>query len=138
MICCLLLLVSLKATAQETRIAPIGTWTPYVSHYAPEEIERKGDMLYVITKGGLFTYDILTEATKSYSPVEGLSDVNPNALYHDTTSGLLFIGFDVTEPVGQGTDKFPAGSAVRFLEISQMHRVTLWGDRRKSTVDQEG
>lgn len=76
------------------RIAPVGTWTPYLSHNKTKEIVRQGDRLFVMTEGGLYWYDINTGEKKTYSPVDGLSGVNPSAFYLDTISGTFFLGYE--------------------------------------------
>ncbi len=75
------------------RIAPVGAWTAYPSHNSPKQLAKVGDVFFAISPGGLFTYDRVTKKTKSYSTVEGMSQVDPTAIYHDERSGKTFIGF---------------------------------------------
>jgi hypothetical protein len=89
----LVALLCLAAPVSGQRIAPIGTWTAYPSHNTPKRLVKVGDTFYAITKGGLFTYDRNTKAARSYTTVEGLSQVDPTAIYHDARTGKTFIGF---------------------------------------------
>jgi hypothetical protein len=88
----MVLLCPLEIQAQ--RIAPVGTWTPYVSHNKAKTIVRQGDRLYVRSEGGVFWYDMVTKDYRAYSPVEGLTNVNPSAFHLDSVSGVFFVGYD--------------------------------------------
>src|SRR6185503_1175415 len=59
----------LPSSGISQRIAMVDSWTAYPSYNAPKQIVKVGDLLYVICKGGLYTYDLKTKATKSYSTV---------------------------------------------------------------------
>ena len=78
---------------QGQRIAPVGGWTAYPSHNTPKQLVKIGNTFLAITKGGLFSYDLTTKQTKSYTTVEGMSQVDPTSLYHDARSGKVFMGY---------------------------------------------
>lgn len=77
--------------AQQT--APLGTWTPYVSYSEVMGITKRGDMLFVISQGGLFSYDLTTQEIRAFSTTRGLSGVSPSTIYGDTDNNLIFIGY---------------------------------------------
>ena len=76
------------------RITTIGNWTPYLSYEYTKQIIRDGDMFYMNTRGGFFTWNTATDEYKSYSPIDGLSDVDATAMHLDSASGLVFLGFE--------------------------------------------
>lgn len=78
---------------QGQRIAPIDSWTAYVAHQNVIEITQKGNTLYCITDGGMFTRDITTGEIRTFSTIEGLSAIDPSTIYLDSQSGNIFIGY---------------------------------------------
>ncbi|MCB9231334.1 MAG: T9SS type A sorting domain-containing protein [Bacteroidia bacterium] len=88
----LLLILSLGLQAQQ--VAPIGTWTSYSSHHYPKGMVKKGSLLHVISRGGLYTYDINNFKIKTYSTIDGLSGNNSNTIYYDPSSQHIFVGYD--------------------------------------------
>ncbi|HHG83781.1 MAG TPA: hypothetical protein ENJ82_03445, partial [Bacteroidetes bacterium] len=87
-----MLFIGLALPAQ--RIAPVGTWTPYLSHNKTKEIIKKGDRLYVMTEGGMYWWNSVSKEKKAYSTIDGLSGVNPSAFFLDTISGTFFLGYE--------------------------------------------
>lgn len=75
------------------RINTVGSWTAYPSHNYPKQLLKVGSLFYAITKGGMFTYDLVTKETRSYTTVDGLSQVDPTAMYYHEASGKFFLGF---------------------------------------------
>jgi ligand-binding sensor domain-containing protein len=82
-----------KIAAQTGLIAPIDGWTAYVSHRNTVEITKRNSVIYTITQGGLFSYGINNNEIHQFSTVEGLSGLNPTTVYHDVSSGIVFLGF---------------------------------------------
>lgn len=89
----LLLLLGLPGISQAQRINTVGSWTAYPSHNRPKQLIRVGSMFYAISGGGMFTYDTLSRETRSYTTVEGLSQIDPTAIYFHERTGKFFIGF---------------------------------------------
>jgi ligand-binding sensor domain-containing protein len=72
----------------------VGEWKTHLSHeYAIQMAERQG-VLYCITQGGLFTYNLQTQETQTYSTVNQLSGVTPTAIFYHKASDLIFIGYE--------------------------------------------
>lgn len=85
--------VVLPLGMQAQNVAPIGQWTAYLSHKATVDIVQKGPEMYTITEGGFFSYHTNTSEIRTFSTIEGLSAINPTTIYHDESSGTIFIGF---------------------------------------------
>jgi hypothetical protein len=92
-----LCLLSLSATAQQVesrRIAPVGEWTGYLSHQNPHKVVKAwNERFAVITDGGLYLMDTTDQNYEAYTPVTGLSEIGPSALYFDSLHQKLFIGY---------------------------------------------
>ena len=80
------------AAAQQ--IAPIGSWTSYLSHYNVKEIAERNNVLYVISDGGLFTFNKSTGEKRTYNTIDGLSSIESNTIYYDPVSDFIFLGFN--------------------------------------------
>ena len=80
--------------SQAQRRTTIGTWTPYLSHEYVKQIIRDGDVFYFNTRGGYYYWDTRTNEFETFSPIDGLSDVDASALFLDTLSDYIFIGYE--------------------------------------------
>lgn len=119
---CLGALFSSPAKAQ--RQTTIGSWTPFLSYEYAKDLIRDGDMFYVNTRGGYYHWNTQSNEFRTYSPIDGLSDVDASAMHLDTTSGLIFMGYD------DGTVNYfqkPFGS-VRYL--TDIQRSNLFTSKR--------
>lgn len=84
----------LPQSGQAQRTTTIGTWTPYLSYEYVKQIIRDGDDFYCNTRGGFFHWDTQTDVFSTYSPIDGLSDVDASAMYLDTLTGYIFMGYE--------------------------------------------
>lgn len=91
---CLGLLLLAASNLRAQRPYAIGTWTPYLSYEYIKDILLDDSLFYFNTKGGFFTWDPATMETKTYSPIDGLSDVDASAMYIDTISNNVFLGYE--------------------------------------------
>lgn len=112
----LLFLVLLWAPATAQRIAPIGEWTDYMSHRQPHKIVKAGERFAIITDGGLYLMDSLGQDMDAYTPLQGLHDVAPTALYYDSLHHLIFVGYS------SGAINYTADPARGFKYISDIER----------------
>lgn len=87
------LIFCFSASLSAQRISTIDSWTGYPSHNFIREIVRIDDVFYGISKGGLFSYNIKNGHSASYTTVEGLSQTDPTAIYHDARTGKTILGF---------------------------------------------
>jgi hypothetical protein len=110
--------------ASAQRIAPVGTWTPYVSHNKARSIIRQGDRLYVRSEGGMYWYDMVTGDYRAYSPVEGLTGVSPSAFFLDTLTGVFFLGYD------DGSVDYFTNPDQGFSYITDIRRTELFTNKR--------
>ncbi len=91
--CTLFALLLLVSGLQAQRIATVNSWTAYPSHNYPREVVKVNNVFYGITQGGLFAYDLNTREATSYTTVEGMSQIDPTAIYHDPRTGKNILGF---------------------------------------------
>lgn len=124
-----LLLILTFAYTPAQRISPVGTWTAYLSHNKTKTIIRKGDRLYVNTEGGIYWYDLNTGERKTYSPIEGLTSVNPTAFFLDTLSGTFFLGYD------DGSVDYFTDPDQEFNYITDIRRTDLFTTKRINDFD---
>ena len=88
-----LTLFAVVSSLQAQNPAPIGTWTPYVSHRYPEDVVIRDGKINVITQGGYYIYDDEAEEIATYTVTDGLSGTNPTAIFYDEASDQIFLGF---------------------------------------------
>ena len=88
------LAVAVPSGGNAQRTTTIGTWTPHLSYEYVKQIIRDGDYFYCNTQGGYFYWNTNTDEFKTYSPIDGLSDVDASAMYLDSLSGYIFLGYE--------------------------------------------
>lgn len=76
------------------RGASVGSWTPYLSYEFVKKVIRNGDIFYCNTGGGYYTWKPETNEIKTYSPIDGLSDVDASSMHYDSASNTVFLGFE--------------------------------------------
>lgn len=89
----LLLCLAPRLAAQSHRIAPVGEWTAYLSHQNPHKIVQAWNGWAVTTDGGLYLMDTTDLNYETFNTVSGMAEISPSALYFDTLSQQLFIGY---------------------------------------------
>lgn len=70
-----------------------GDWTSYLSHGQAVGTATKDGQIFTITSGGMYQYDPEFGEVKTFSTVNGLSGINPTAIYHAEENGLIVIGY---------------------------------------------
>lgn len=113
------ILLFLASGLMAQQVAPIGFWTPYVSYSNVVEIVKQDDILYTISQGGLFSYDIPNNEISSFSTTEGMSGVSPSTIYADSENDLVFIGYQ-----NGAIDFFNETNNIRY--ITDIERSTLF------------
>ena len=96
----LLLLNTLLASA-----ASIGNWNLYQSYYNVTEIERVGQVVYVLASNSLFAYNMNDQSVQSYDKLNSLSDCGIAHIAWCPTAKRLVIAYtdsniDLLEPNG--------------------------------------
>ncbi len=79
----------------------------------------------------MFSYDVITGETRTFSTVEGMSDINPSAIYQEPNSGIVFIGYE-----DGMIDYFVDPSAFRFL--TDIERNTFFTRKQINAFASEG
>ena len=78
----------------QAQIKPAGTWTAYLNHSRGVQSAIKNHVYYTLTSGGMYSYEPETEETRTFSTIEGLSNINPTTIFHAEKAGLVFIGYE--------------------------------------------
>jgi hypothetical protein len=84
---------SLNIALSQSNNLQIGQWKAYLGPNQNIQSEVKGDMLYTITQGGLFTYNMENKEYKTFSTVNGLSGVLPTVLYQHPKNNYFYLGY---------------------------------------------
>ncbi len=111
----------------------VGEWSAYLSHNLGVQTGYLNGTVYAISGGGLFTYDDATQATRTYSTVDGLSGVKPTTLHINPTAGLVFLGYeDGTVDYFRTPDKVSYLTDIRrndFYTQKQINAIASTNDR---------
>jgi hypothetical protein len=71
---------------------PTGQWRMHIATKSIA-IASNNDLVYAIMDNGLIEYDIKNSELSEWSKVNGLSDINPSAIYYDKETNSFFIGY---------------------------------------------
>lgn len=71
----------------------IGEWRSYLSHVKVFRTTEGAGMVYGVTSGGMISYSPESKEVRIFSTVDGLSGVNPTALYYAEGDGRFFVGY---------------------------------------------
>ncbi len=119
----LILLLSLGPAAS----AQNGRWQASPSLAAVPALSASGDALWAGTEGGVFRYAPVTGEVERFTPVQGLSGVNVEAIAYDAAREAVWIGYED----GRLDRLDIASGAVRpFVEIAQAERFNARGINR--------
>lgn len=92
---------------------------------------QKGQFIYTISQGGMFSYDIETEEIRIFSTIDGMSGITPTTLYYHDDTDQIFIGY-----ADGMIDYFSDPSEIRHL--SDIARNTFFVDRKVNLFQAEG
>lgn len=90
----LLLMLSLSATSfvfSQTRA--VGSWEAYVSLQDGRHGAEKGDEIYVLTTGGIYSFHKNTQEIRSFTTVDGLSSLSGSAIYYAPETDRIYVGY---------------------------------------------
>lgn len=71
----------------------IGDWNAYLGHYQAKQSVVRDSLVYCITNGGLYSYDLVQNNFRTYSTIEGLTDVQPSNLFYHEDKDMIFLGY---------------------------------------------
>ena len=71
----------------------IGEWTDYQSYASAKNVADAGDIVYCVTKGGLFSYNKTDNSIRKMSGINGLSDVGVQRLAYSKENDVLLIAY---------------------------------------------
>ena len=78
------------SSAQQTAI---GEWGMHLNYSHITSITKSNNIVFVGTKSGLFSHNLITSENKTYSKLNGLSSLNITALAYDEDEDMLIIGY---------------------------------------------
>ncbi|MEL6255163.1 MAG: two-component regulator propeller domain-containing protein [Bacteroidota bacterium] len=84
----------------------LNSWTSYLSHTSSVKSVDRNGIVYAITRGGMFSYDLENRESQVFSTIEGLSGINPTTIFYHTEADQVFVGYadgmiDVFREAGQ-------------------------------------
>ena len=74
----------------------IGTWRTHMPYQQTLEVLENGDVLYGISKYGIFSFNLNDSTFQIITKIDGLSDVGIKAAALDKSSGAIIIGYENT------------------------------------------
>lgn len=72
----------------------IGDWKAYLGHSQAKQTIERDSIIYCITEGGMFSYDLKENNFRSFSSIDGLTDVLPNSLFYHKDEDMIFLGYN--------------------------------------------
>ncbi len=87
----ILLLATAPLFAQSD--AAIGDWKAYLGHYQAIQTIERDSIIYCVSHGGMYSYDLKENNFRSFSTIEGLTDVQPNSLFYHKDKDMIFLGY---------------------------------------------
>lgn len=82
----------MPAAAQKS-VAPIGKWIAHTSYGDGKQLVKAGNLIYVATDLGLFSYDSQEGEIRAYSRVDGFSDVKIRKIAYSEEYKSLFVAY---------------------------------------------
>lgn len=89
----LLVLLSI-ILALGARAERIGEWRTYMAYHDVTDIEPAGNMVYVLSSGSLFSYNVVDESLRTYDKVYPLNDCTISHIAWNRTTKRLIIIYD--------------------------------------------
>jgi ligand-binding sensor domain-containing protein len=108
-----------------------GRWQAYPSYANVQALTASGDAMWAGTEGGLFRYAPATGEIERFTPVEGLSRVDVQAVAYDEERDAVWIGY--TDGVLDRLDA-STGAVESFFDIAQADRFNARGINRIEVV----
>ncbi|MEZ4828214.1 MAG: two-component regulator propeller domain-containing protein [Bacteroidia bacterium] len=100
-----------------------GSWKAYLNHTACIQATEMNGIIYTLTSGGMFAYEPESQETKTFSTIDGMSGINPTAIYHAEDAGNIFIGYE------DGMIDYYSGAG-EFGYFSQIQTNTFYTQKR--------
>ena len=69
------------------------TWTGYFSYTSIEHVAYGKGFVFAAAKNSLFAYNLLTNETREFSTIQGLTGEEISAIYYSETIQALFVGY---------------------------------------------
>ena len=117
----------IDSIAQVGSDIPLGTWRTHLSYTAVKNVEVSATRIFAASQGGLFELDRSDLSLRSYSKLDGFSDVNISAMRYVPSLDMLIIGYE------NGNIDLFKGNIV--TNINAITRTTLVGSKRINSIE---
>lgn len=88
------IIISIFLSIQLFAQAEVGKWTAHIANYKGISLCEAGDKIYCLTETGLFNINTVDNSIQKVGKIEGLSDINTNAIaYHEGTK-TVYVGYN--------------------------------------------
>ncbi|MEZ4886402.1 MAG: hypothetical protein R3E32_16825 [Chitinophagales bacterium] len=110
---------------------PLGTWRAYLSYESGQTMILAGDKVYVGTRTSLYSLDPTENSIHTFSPVDGLSDLNIKSLGYYEPTKTLIIAYD-----NANVDLMPIEG--KIVNVSDIKRANILNGKTINHVLVEG
>lgn len=125
----LLLFFTAMAPQVWGQIAP-GQWRVHLPYNDVNDLEEKGDEIFVSSEKGFYSFNKKTGEMRTFSPVDGFSDVEVSVMRYLPELDILFIGYESTN--------IDLVKGNRIVNISDLFRKQILGNKKINAVNFEG
>ncbi|PQJ75266.1 hypothetical protein [Polaribacter gangjinensis] len=88
------LLFFLLSTSVFSQVDYSDSWEDFYSYNNVKDFVKVDNQIFALVDNAVFTFDETTSETKKFSSIQGLSGEITSAIYYDTTSKRLVIGYE--------------------------------------------
>lgn len=125
----LLLIFTAMAPHVLSQIAP-GQWRVHLPYNDVNDLEEKGDEIFVSSEKGFYSFNKRTGEMRTFSPVDGFSDVEVSVMRYLPKLDILFIGYESTN--------IDLVKGNRIVNISDLYRKQILGNKKINAVNFDG
>ena len=90
----LILLLFLFSTSVFSQVDYSDSWEDFYSYNNVKDFIKVDNQIFALVDNAVFTFNETTSETKKFSSIQGLSGEITSAIYYDTTSKRLVIGYE--------------------------------------------
>lgn len=98
--------------AQSLSNTALGQWQSYQCYKAAKSITQADNLIYIGTDAALFSYDIVSKELRTYTKIDGFSDVNIKNIVYDPLTQQLVVLY-----ANNNIDLYKNGKVTNFKDI---------------------
>lgn len=80
--------------ANQAQAAATGTWKNYMAYHDVTEVEKAGNMVYVLASANLYVYNTADNSLQTFDKVNGLSDCGIKHISYNNTAKKLLVLYE--------------------------------------------